>query len=119
LVVEDEVLVLDLVQGSLEDAGYAVVAINDAAGALEFLASHAARLCALITDINLGPPPSGWCVARRARELSPDLPVVYVSGDSAHGWAREGVAASRLVHKPFAPDELLAVLGELLQKAPA
>jgi len=57
-------------------------------------------------------------VARQARALNPALAVLYVSGDSAHDWRRHGVAGSRLVHKPFATDEILAALDGLIQPAP-
>jgi hypothetical protein len=38
----------------------------------------------MITNISLGVGADGWDVARRARELTPELPVVYMSGASAH-----------------------------------
>jgi hypothetical protein len=41
---------------------------------------EAQAIRALVTDIDLGgSSPTGWDVARRARELHPELPVVYLS----------------------------------------
>ena len=46
----------------------------------------------MLTDIRLGAGPDGWSVANRARELNPDMPLVYMSGDSAHQWTEHGVS---------------------------
>jgi CheY-like chemotaxis protein len=112
LVVEDELLIQDLVQGMLEDAGYAVATAATGADAVQILEARAPQCSGLITDINLGPPPSGWDVARRARELNEGLAVVYVSGDSAHGWTLHGVPQSLLLQKPFTATQIVAALRE-------
>ena len=39
----------------------------------------------LITDIRM-PGPDGWSLARHARALRPDMPVIYTTGDSAVDW---------------------------------
>ena len=70
---------------------------------------------ALITDIRLASSPiTGWDVARRARELQPDLPVVYITGDSGHHWNSEGVPNSVLVMKPFAVAQVVTAVSQLL-----
>lgn len=58
---------------------------------------------ALITDINMPGPLKGWDVARQARELIPDIPVIYMTADAAHQWSSMGVPNSLLLRKPFAP----------------
>jgi CheY-like chemotaxis protein len=116
LVVEDELLIQDLVQRMLEDAGYAVETATTGAEALERLDARGPQFSGLVTDINLGAPPNGWDVARRARELNQALAVLYVSGDSAHGWAAHGVPRSLLVQKPFTCAEIVVALGELIGK---
>ena len=79
---------------------------------MQILEARAPQCSGLITDINLGPPPSGWDVARRARELNEGLAVVYVSGDSAHGWTLHGVPQSLLLQKPFTATQIVAALRE-------
>ena len=69
---------------------------------------------ALITDIKLGADTTGWDVARHARELKPDMPVVYMTGSEAHDWASLGVPNSVLVPKPFAPAQVLTAVSQLL-----
>ena len=91
LVVEDESLIGLMIQDSLEDAGYQVRLIDCAIHALDELESGADALNALVTDIRLQDRKDGWRLARRARELNPLLPVVYMSGDSAVDHPSEGV----------------------------
>ena len=111
--VEDEELVLITVETALQDAGYAVRAARRGEEAMSLLEADAESFSALITDVNLGDV-DGWQVARRARELQPKLPVVYVTGDSAHEWASQGVPHSVLVEKPFAPAQIVTAISNLL-----
>ena len=111
--VEDEELVLITVETALQDAGYAVRAARAGKEAMSLLETEGESISALITDVNLGDI-DGWQVARRARELRPTLPVVYVSGDSAHEWAAHGVPHSVLVEKPFAPAQIVTAVSNLL-----
>ena len=111
--VEDEELVLITVETALQDAGYAVRAAREGEEAMSLLEAEGADFSALITDVNLGDV-NGWEVARRARELQPKLPVVYVTGDSAHEWASQGVPHSVLVEKPFAPAQIVTAVSNLL-----
>ena len=68
-----------------------------------------------MTDINLGGDKlSGWEVARHAREINPDFPVIYMSGDSAEEWASQGVPRSIMLAKPFAPAQLVTAVAQLL-----
>lgn len=77
-----------------------------------------AAFAALVTDIDLGDNSSGWEVARRARELFPDLPVVYVSGGSAHEWASRGVPGSVMLTKPFALAHLVVAVSNATLERP-
>jgi hypothetical protein len=43
----------------------------------------------------------GWEIDRHAREIDPEFPVVYMSGDSAEAWASKGVPNSIMLAKPF------------------
>jgi CheY-like chemotaxis protein len=70
---------------------------------------------ARVTDINLGRGQiDGWEIARHAREIDPEFPVVYVSGDSAEAWASKGVPNSIMLAKPFAPAQLVTAVSQLL-----
>jgi DNA-binding response OmpR family regulator len=65
---------------------------------------------ALITDINLTGQLDGWDVAKLARELNPDMQVIYVTGAAADQWASLGVPNSVLLNKPFAPAQVVTAV---------
>lgn len=118
LAVDDEALVLELIQVALEDGGFVVQPATGAKEAIALIDSDPARhFTGLVTDVNLGRSLSGWDVARKARELNPAIPVVYISGDSGHEWEVNGVPNSILVQKPFAPAQIVVALASLLNAA--
>lgn len=114
LLADDEVLVRDLVQEALEEAGYDVSTVSSGAGALKALD---AEFVAVVTDINFGGPPSGWDVAVRARQLRANMAVVYMTGDSGHEWSVHGVPQSTIVTKPFAASQVAVALANLLNSS--
>jgi CheY-like chemotaxis protein len=67
----------------------------------------------LFTDINLPGSMDGAALARRARELLPDLPVVYASARMSMLDPSARVPDSVFVPKPYAP----AFVGRLLAHA--
>ena len=69
---------------------------------------------ALVTDINLLGRIDGWEVAKQAREIDPEFPVIYVTGEAADQWASHGVPNSVLLTKPFAPAQLVTAVSNLL-----
>jgi CheY-like chemotaxis protein len=69
---------------------------------------------ALVIDINLRGTMDGWEVARRAREASPDFPIVYITAANADQWTSQGVPNSVLLTKPFAPAQLVTAVSQLL-----
>jgi CheY-like chemotaxis protein len=74
---------------------------------------------ALVTDVNLGRDRmDGWEAAKRAREIDPAFPVVYMSGDSSDDWGSKGVPNSIMLEKPFAPAQLVTAVSQLLNARP-
>lgn len=116
LFVEDEPLISELMQVSLEDAGFSIEVGESGAEAISLFDARSAEIAALLTDVRLGAGPSGWDVARHARHAKPDLPVGYMTGDSAADWAAEGVPKSVLLQKPFAPAQAVTALATLLNE---
>jgi CheY-like chemotaxis protein len=113
LVVEDHPLIQMDLEESLQSGGYDTVAETGGEAAIAALEAHP-NLRALVTDINLGTTANGWDVARRARELFPDLPVVYVTSVAADEWTSQGVPNSVLIAKPFAPAQIVTAVSLLL-----
>ena len=117
LLVEDEFLIAAMIEEPLVEGGFEVVPVGNGAKALAELDVDASRFRALVTDIRLGKGPDGWEIARRARELVPGIPVVYVSGDSAPDWTSKGVPDSVMVVKPFAAAQIVTALATLITDA--
>jgi CheY-like chemotaxis protein len=113
LLADDEVLIRDLVEEALTDAGYQVTAAATGAEALAALEEDGGFV-GLVTDINFGGPPVGWEVASRAREINSTIAVVYITGDSGHEWSARGVPQSTVVTKPFAPSQIAVAIANLL-----
>jgi two-component system, OmpR family, response regulator len=114
LYVEDEALIREIFAMALEDAGFEVVSAGSAAAALEALEDNSDPFCAVLTDVNLGPGPTGWDVAKRARELNETLPVIYVTGEDAREWGTKGVPNSRIVRKPFTTTQVVEAVAALI-----
>jgi DNA-binding response OmpR family regulator len=114
LLVEDEAAILNLLEDALIEAGYEVILAGDGRKALRELEADADRFRGIITDIRLGTGPSGWDIGHRARELSPHIQIVYLSGDSAHEWPSKGVPNSLMVSKPFAVAQVVTAISGLL-----
>ncbi len=119
LYVEDEGLIRELVESTLQDFGFAVAVAADGATALAALEQPTAPVQVLVTDVNLGSLPDGWEVARRARELDRGLPVVYTTGAAGPEWRSKAVSNSLLVPKPFTTKQLVRAIVSLLEKSEA
>jgi CheY-like chemotaxis protein len=115
LVVEDDQLIQGVVEEALAEGGFEIAMASSGEQATELLTATDPVCRALVTDINLGKDKmDGWAVARHARENKPDMPVVYMTGDSADDWASKGVPNSILLTKPFAPAQLVTAISQLL-----
>ena len=116
LVVEDQDPVRRQARRILEDRGYAV---REAASGDEALASWA-PVDVLITDVVM-PGIGGQQLAEAARERTPGLRVVYMSGHTddvlLHDGARQRDIA--FVQKPFTRESLLRAVEEALHAPPA
>jgi DNA-binding LytR/AlgR family response regulator len=83
------------------------------------LKGHLIPYRALVTDINLLGRFNGWEVARAARDVDPNFPVVYMSGVAAHEWPAQDVPNSIMLQKPFAPAQLTTAVSQLLNERSA
>jgi CheY-like chemotaxis protein len=115
LVVEDDQAVQNIVEEALRDGGFKPVIASSGEEAVTLLKEGKAKYRALMTDINLGRGKmDGWEIAKHAREIDPEFPIVYMTGDSAGEWASKGVPHSILLPKPFASAQLVTAASQLL-----
>jgi CheY-like chemotaxis protein len=112
LFVEDEVLVSALMSDVLEERGFSVHAVENGEAALEYLQSGA-QVDVLFTDINMPGEIDGAELAKVARNLRPDLPVVYASGRYTEGDLMPMVPRSLFLAKPYDPIEACTLLNRL------
>jgi CheY-like chemotaxis protein len=108
LLVEDDELVRSTLAEALADAGFEVLEAEDAETALHMLAERG-DLAALMTDINL-PGADGFVLARAARRLRPDLPVIYASGRYREPDPKRALPGARFLAKPFSVSCAVEVL---------
>ncbi|MCF5467789.1 hybrid sensor histidine kinase/response regulator [Pseudomonas syringae] len=116
LVVDDEPAVRLLIAELLEDLGYVVLQAEKGSDALVILQSKAA-IDLLITDVGLPGGMNGRQVADAAREVRPDLKILFVTGYAenavlAHDTLEPGM---HVLPKPFAIAELIGRVTELLE----
>lgn len=116
LVVEDDQAIQGLVEDALTDGGFEPSIAASGEEAITLLKGDQIKYLALVTDIGLRGRIDGWEVARQAREINPDFPIVYVTGAHADQWASQGVPNSILLTKPFAPAQLVTAVSQLLNK---
>lgn len=116
LIAEDEVMIADLIEATLEDEGLTAKVAHSGQEALTVLKAEPTGFHILITDIRVGPPPDGWAVAHAAREANPAIGVIYITGDSMEEWRANGVPDSVLITKPFVPAQIVAAVMALLNK---
>jgi DNA-binding response OmpR family regulator len=115
LLVENEILVNEWVTQSLSEQGFAVQSVTNAADALGYLASDPVDV--LFTDINLPGKMDGAALARRARELLPNLPVVYASARATMLAPDVRVPGGIIVPKPYEPELVGRLLTAVLRQA--
>lgn len=114
LVVEDESLLQDMVREALTDGGFDALVVSTGDEAISLLSEQGRAPCAIVTDIGLQGRLDGWEIARRARELHPEMPVIYMTGAHGEDWTSRGVPNSILLCKPFAPAQLVTAVSQLL-----
>jgi CheY-like chemotaxis protein len=115
LLVEDEFLIAEWVAEALSEQGFVVHAASSAGAALRYLA--AAPVDMLFTDINLGDGMDGTALARRARAMLPELPVIYASARATGLEPQQRVSGAVFVRKPYEPEAVGRLIVSLVEAA--
>lgn len=115
LAVDDDPGVRRLLRRGLEEAGYAVDAVDNGDEAIWL--AHEFDYGAIVLDVNI-PEPDGFTVCERLRADEVWVPVLLLTGRAAVDDRVRGLdaGADDYVSKPFAFDELLARLRALTRR---
>lgn len=108
LLVDDDFLTTLALQKILEDSGFTVESVYCGATALAVIQRNPPW--GLVTDVDLGPGPDGFDVARFARASRPGLRVVFISGHEGARHPSEGVADSEFIAKPCRGEQIVEAL---------
>jgi hypothetical protein len=107
LVIDDEPLVRMLVVDALEELGYTAIEANDGPSGMKIVQSDA-PIDLLITDVGLPNGMNGRQVADAARQLRPDLKVLFITGYAENAVLNHGDLdhGMQVMTKPFEMTEL-------------
>jgi len=113
LVIDDDDSIRELVQMALRDEGYDVLTAQHGSAALSLLGHESPGL--ILLDMRM-PVMDGWEFARVYRERpGPHVPIVVIT--AAHEVAERAaqVSADDYLAKPFDIDDLVQIVGRLVQ----
>jgi len=114
LAVDDDPDVLPIAVTVLAEMGYSVLEASSAAEALDVLKAHP-EIRLLFTDIMMPGGMDGFELAHEAKQLRPELQVVYTTGYAKTiPWGRHGVGYGPLVEKPWRRAQLTQVFSSVL-----
>ncbi|MFJ2334052.1 response regulator [Pseudomonas helleri] len=110
LVVEDDAIVRMLIVDVLEELEFNVLEADGSVRALELLEDKGQCIDLMMTDVGL-PDMDGQELARKARELYQQLPILFASGYAETLTVPEGMA---VIGKPFSIDQLRVKVKSML-----
>lgn len=115
LLVEDEADLALIVSDTLREQGYEVVTANNGVEGLEKFKSQRADI--VVADVMM-PKMDGFTMARKIRELSSDVPLLFLTAKSAIDDVEEGfeIGANDYLKKPFELRELIVRIKALLKR---
>jgi two-component system, cell cycle sensor histidine kinase and response regulator CckA len=115
LLVDDEPIVRHAAERALGKRGYEVVTADSPEAALALAAKHPGAFDLLLTDLVM-PGMSGQDLAKRLREGSPRIAVLFMSGYSEDLAVNRGMLGdgAAFIEKSFSPDLLAAKVAEVL-----
>ncbi len=118
LVAEDEKDIRELIAFTLRFAGFDVLMATNGAEAVEVAKAEKPDL--VILDVRM-PKMSGYEACRQLKEnpQTASLPVVFLSAKGQDSEIQQGLAsgAEEYILKPFAPDELIQQVRDILNRS--
>jgi PAS domain S-box-containing protein len=117
LVVEDDADLRDTVVTALTQLGYRALSAANGAAAVRIL-SGPERIDLLFTDVMMPGGMLGPALAKRARELRPDIDVLFTTGyaDMSVLAGAAGLSSSDVIHKPYRNEDLAMRIRHVLDR---
>jgi len=115
LVVDDEPAILKVIRSTLLRAGYHVLEADSGARAMELIASRENKVDLLISDIVM-PGIDGWTLMKQARQVSPALHVLAMTGYTDQIGDKASEAGCEVLAKPFSIGTLLTAVRNALDE---
>lgn len=117
LVVEDDLLVSDLIDEVLAEAGFIVLCAENPTDAEKLASNYAGAVDLLLTDVVM-PETSGFVLAQRIVALRPETPNLFMSGYSDEMLAERGfrIGGQPFLRKPFGARGLVEAVERCLRR---
>jgi CheY-like chemotaxis protein len=118
LVVDDEVDLLEIAVAYLTDMGLTAFKAIDGTSALEMLAERR-EIDLMVTDIVMPGGMNGVQLAQKARDLRPDLKIIYSSGFPAEALAERNMPPvdGSVLRKPYQRAEFAEIVHRVMESA--
>jgi two-component system cell cycle sensor histidine kinase/response regulator CckA len=113
LAVEDEHLVRSLIVETLESEGHSVLDAPDGEEALSIVRRQP-DIDMIVTDIRM-PKVDGFALALSARQVQPGIALLFMTGYTGAN-PPQALAGEKMLHKPFAPEDLVSAIDTILAK---
>ena len=115
--VDDQSVLLDLAEISLQAGGYVLKKFEDPELALKSFIKARSKPVLLITDYAMGKL-NGLELIERCKEVKPDLKTIMISGTaSAEILLDATVQVDRFIGKPYQPQNLAEIVRRILAEA--
>lgn len=120
LIAEDEKDIRELIQFSLTFAGFQVVTASNGKELVETARSMKVKPDLIMSDVRM-PQMTGYEACAEIKKIAElrDIPVVFLSAKGQESEIQTGLdsGAHEYILKPFAPDELIKRVSEIVSKA--
>jgi CheY-like chemotaxis protein len=114
LIVDDEAVVQQTTQETLEDYNYQTLVANDGIEAIALYAEHQDEISLVLLDM-LMPNMDGLTAIRTLKTLNPKVKIIATSGLPANAQKAIAVGAMKFLSKPYTATNLLHTLSGAIQ----
>jgi DNA-binding response OmpR family regulator len=116
LVVDDEPFLLEYVKLVLVRNGFSVLTAQTGEEAWQLISNPDHSIGLVLTDVVMPGSFDGFELAERVRRRQLGIPVLFMTGALHHEYQNTDSPDSKrvLLHKPFGPDQLIAIVREHL-----